>query len=86
MALRPEANLSARKTQVYLMGAVAGLIFGVLSAHMYNRAATDYGPLADGENRIKTGEVIGLVLALIAVVRQIAEMGRGPEPKRGRRG
>jgi hypothetical protein len=86
MALRPDAGARARNaTQIYMLGAVAGLIFGLLSAYMYNRAVTDYGPTPEGENRVQTGDVIGLVLALIAVVRQITEMGRGPDPKRGRR-
>jgi hypothetical protein len=76
---------SSPRTQAYLVGAAAGLLFGLISAYMYNRASTDYGPMQDGRNRVQTGEVLGLGLALLAVVRQIAEMGRGPEPKKGRR-
>ena len=52
---------------------------------MYNRAASDYGSCPDGRNRVQTGEVLGLGLALLGIIRQVTEMGRGPEPKKGRR-
>lgn len=78
-------NAANARTQTYLIGAAAGLFFGLLSTYLYNRAARDYGSLPDGRNRVQTGEVIGLGLALLGVVRQITEMGRGPEPKKGRR-
>lgn len=86
MALRPEVTLQNRKaTQVYILFAAAGMLVGLISAYMYNRAVTDYGPTPEGENRVQTGDVLGLLLALLAVIRQITEMGRGPEPKKGRR-
>ena len=75
---------SSARTQAYIVGAAAGLLFGLISAYMYNRATVDYGRMPDGSNRVKTGEVLGLGLALLAVVRQITEMGRGPEPKKRR--
>jgi hypothetical protein len=73
-----------RRTQAYIIGAAAGILFGLFSAYMYNRAATDYGP-SDGSNRVQTGEVLGLGLALLGIIRQVTEMGRGPDPKRNRR-
>ena len=83
---RPDKSREVQ-TQAYIVGAAAGLLFGLLSAYLYNRAAGDNppAPLPDGRNRVSTGEVIGLGLALLAVIRQIAEMGKGPEPKKGRR-
>lgn len=84
--LLPQTTQAANpRTQSYVIGAAIGLLVGLLSAYLYNRAASDYGPLPDGRNRVQTGEVLGLGLALLGVVRQIAEMGRGPEPKKGRR-
>jgi hypothetical protein len=83
--LSQQGKTSSTRTQAYLVGAAAGLFFGLLSAYMFNRAATDNGALPDGRNRVQTGEVLGLGLALLAVIRQITEMGRGPEPKKGRR-
>ncbi len=83
--LPPARNNSSVKTQTYIIGAAAGVLFGLLSAYMYNRAATDYGTMPDGQNRVQTGEVLGLGLALLGIIRQVTEMGRGPQPKRGRR-
>lgn len=85
--LLPTQRTSANwRTQSYIVGAAAGLLFGLLSAYMFNRAASDYGSMPDGENRIQTGEVLGLGLALLAIMRQVAEMGRGPEKaKKGRK-
>ena len=83
--LSQQDKASSARTQSYLIGAAAGLVFGLLSAYLYNRAARDNGPMSDGRNRVQTGEVIGLGLAMLGVIRQITEMGRGPEPKKGRR-
>ncbi len=81
----PTPRSDAWKTQSYIIGAAAGLLFGLVSAYMYTRAAFDNGQPRDGSNRVQTGDVIGLGLAALAMVRQIAEMGKGPEPKRGKR-
>ena len=84
--LLPQSKDAANaRTQSYIIGAAVGLLFGLLSAYMYNRAASDYGPMPHGRNRVQTGEVLGLGLAALGVIRQISEMGRGPEPKKGRR-
>ena len=82
--LPTHTEITNRRTQTYIIGAVAGLLFGLFSAYMYNRAATDYGP-SDGSNRVQTGEVLGLGLALLGIIRQVTEMGRGPDPRRGNR-
>lgn len=84
-SLPQQTKASNWRSQNYLLGAAAGLLFGLVSAYLYNRAAHDNGPMPDGRNRVQTGEVIGLGLAMLGVVRQITEMGRGPEPKKGRR-
>ncbi len=85
--LLPHQNKPATRwtTQTYIIGVAAGLLLGLLSAYMYNRAASDYGTVAGGQNRVQTGEVLGLGLAVLGIIRQAAEMGRGPEPKKGRK-
>lgn len=83
--LLPQRTNSNWRTQSYIVGAAAGLLMGLLSAYMYNRSAGDYGGVPEGKNRVETGEVLGLGLALLAIIRQVAEMGRGPEPKKGRK-
>ena len=84
--LLPSQNKpSSLRTQSYIVGAAAGLLLGLLSAYMFNRSASDYGSTPNGENRVQSGELLGLGLALLAILRQVAEMGRGPEPKKGRK-
>lgn len=83
---------SAKKTitdtrqQVYVLGGIVGLLFGLISAYVFNRAAHDTtNPMEAGLTRVKTGDIITLALAAIALVRQIAEIGRPEEqPKRRR--
>jgi hypothetical protein len=71
------------KSQAYAMGAAAGALFGLVAAFMYARAAEEDAQRNGGApNKASTGEVIGLGLAALAMVRQIAEMGKGPAKKR----
>ena len=78
-----EAQMKSWKTQAYAIGALFGTLFGFLSAYMYTRASEeDVSRLGKGQ-RISTGEVLGLGLALLALIRQITEMGKGPDrPKK----
>lgn len=82
--ITPE-NGSNWKTKSYLLGAAVGLVFGLFAAYFYTRAAEDDASRLGKPARVQTGEVIGLALAALAIVRQIAELGRSPESKRGKR-
>lgn len=69
--------------QNYLVGVIVGGLFGLLSAYFYSRASEDDRIRTGGSGkRISTGEVLGLLVAAVAMVRQITEMGRGPNKKR----
>jgi len=71
------------KSRAYLTGVAAGALFGFVAAYMYSRAAEEDAQRNGGSpNKATTGEVIGLGLAALAMVRQIAEMGKGPAKKR----
>jgi hypothetical protein len=48
---------------------------------MYTRAAEDDVSNQGLEQRISSGEMLGLGLAALAMMRQIAELGRGKEDK-----
>jgi len=62
----------------YWFGLVGGLFTGLIGAYMFNRAAQE--ATKDGEIKpIETGQIFGLALAMITVMRQIAELARPPE-------
>lgn len=71
------------KPQTFVLGGIAGAIFGLLAAYLYNRAAEeDAGQNGGQRKRVSTGELMGLGLAALAMIRQITEMGRPPNKKR----
>lgn len=70
-------NESSWKRQTYLMGAMGGLLFGLVSAYLFNRAAEDDAERNGGKpTRIQTGQLVGLLLAGLGVARQISELGK----------
>jgi F0F1-type ATP synthase assembly protein I len=72
------------KAKVLAFAAATGTVFGLLAGYMYSRAAEeDVSSLGKAE-RISTGEILGLGLALLAVIRQITELAKGPEQPRKR--
>lgn len=79
----PSKEATGWKNKVLVTGALAGTLVGVLAAYMYSRAAEEDVSRLGKADRISTGEVLGLGLALLGVVRQITEMGKGPDrPKK----
>ncbi|MBZ0277669.1 MAG: hypothetical protein K8I60_16095 [Anaerolineae bacterium] len=69
------------KTRTYVLGTAAGTLFGFLAAYLYTRSAEDEAGRAGKPGRIGTGELIGLILSGLGLVRQIAEMGKPPKKK-----
>lgn len=67
------------RTQTYGVGLVVGLILGLMGAYMYTRAAEEDVSGTGRAARIQTGDLLGLGLALLGVMRQVAELGRGPD-------
>lgn len=74
---RPAEN---RSPLGYIFGGIGGLVLGVLSTYFFRRASNEN---EDGPQPVQTAQLFGLALALLTVLRQIAEMGRPPN-KRGR--
>lgn len=64
------------RMQTYVIGGIAGVLFGLLGAYMYARAAEEDVRQTGAPASPQTGELIGLGLAALAMVRQIAELGR----------
>jgi hypothetical protein len=79
--LTPESGQSSWKRQTYLMGAAIGSLIGLVSAYLYARAAEEDAERLGKPERVQTGDMLGLGLALLAVVRQIAELGKTPKKK-----
>jgi len=63
------------KTRMYLLGGVAGLGLGVLAAYLYARASEEHGAVEP--NRLKTMDALKLAVAVLAIVRQITDLGAG---------
>lgn len=76
-------NETDSRPQRLLTGGLVGGFFGLIAAYFYSRAIED-DVRQNGvqRNPISTGEIIGLGLALLALLRQVSEMGRSAPKKK----
>ncbi|NLX08697.1 MAG: hypothetical protein GXY36_03495 [Chloroflexi bacterium] len=65
--------MSGWKTRTYVIGGVIGLAVGILAAYFYARAAEENPELRPA--RIKTMDAMKLAVALLAIVRQVTDLG-----------
>jgi hypothetical protein len=66
------------RNKMYLYGTLLGTLTGFVISYLYARSAAE-GALIDqtGKPRpIKTGELLSLTIAGVALIRQITELGR----------
>jgi uncharacterized membrane protein YiaA len=76
----PETNW---KTKAYIFGTLIGTLFGILSAYLYTRAAEEDTRGGGTPNtRIQTGDLLGLGLAMLGIVRQVTELGKSPQGRK----
>ena len=75
--------LQDRKARIIVMGAGLGALLGLVSGYLYTRAAEENG---DGEAgpgaSISTGQLLAVLLAVLGLVRQIAELGKPKDDKK----
>lgn len=78
-----ENALQERKTRIIVFGAGLGALLGLISSYLYTRAAEENG---DGEagpgGSISTGQLLAVLLAMLGLVRQIAELGKPKDDKK----
>lgn len=68
------------KNRSYIVGTMLGTLFGAIAAYLYNRAAEEDADLHGGHPvKIQTGQMLGLTLAALGIIRQIAELGKAPK-------
>jgi hypothetical protein len=79
MANNKSLQTTDPKPQVYMVGGIVGLIAGVLAAYLYARAAQEEISRNGEAPRIQTMQLIGLLLAGMGLLRQIAELGKTPK-------
>lgn len=79
-----KSNAPDWKMRVYLVGILAGAVFGIVTSYLYARAAEeDYKGGDKAQPRSPTtGELVTLGLAGLGLVRQISELGKPPQKKR----
>jgi hypothetical protein len=81
MSQQPPTNPNW-KSQTFMYGGVIGALFGIVAAYLYTRAAEDDAQRNGGKpNRASTGELIGLGLAALAMIRQITEMAKADKKR-----
>jgi hypothetical protein len=80
--LTPEKGQAGWRRQAYIVGAAVGSLLGLASAYMYTRAAEEDAERIGKPKRVQTGDLLGLGLALLAILRQVAELGKTPEKKK----
>ncbi len=72
-----QGSLQARKARIIVAGGAIGALLGLLSSYLYTRAAAE-NDNAEGSapKPISTGQLLGVLLTILGLVRQIAELGK----------
>lgn len=68
------------KSRLYMSGLMLGALLGLLSAYLFARSAEENE--GGKPEPIATGTLIGLLLSVMSLVRQIAETGKPNKPNK----
>ena len=78
-----DQSLPDRKARIILMGAGLGALFGLLTSYLYARAAEENDDAEAGTaNSVSTGQLLAVLLAVLGLARQIAELGKRKESEK----
>ena len=81
-----QPNAQKRKGQIIVAGAALGALLGLVSSYLYTRAAEEDGnPEAGAPASVSTGQVLAILLAMLGLVRQIAELGKPKKNDKARK-
>ena len=70
-----------RKRRILMLGVGLGALCGLISSYLYSRAAEESGDNEGGEARsVSTGQLLAVLLAILGVIRQVAELGKPKKP------
>ncbi len=65
------------KNRMYINGLFVGGLIGLLGAYLYARAAEEDADRNGGlPNKLQTGQILSIALAILSLIRQIAESGK----------
>ncbi len=79
-------KLQDRKARVIMAGAALGAAIGLVSSYLYTRAAEEAEGAEQGAPApVSTGQALAIVLAILGLIRQIAELGKPKKDDKSRK-
>lgn len=84
MASESRDTTKARDKRIIVICATAGAALGLISSYLYTRAAQERGE-GDEAASISTGQALAVLVAVIGLVRQIAELGKPKKDDKGKK-
>jgi drug/metabolite transporter (DMT)-like permease len=82
MTMNNSSLTPSPRTGTYIWGVLLGAAAGLVAAVLYARATEEERRSGGEPQALQTGQIITLGLALLGIVRQVAEMGHPPAKKR----
>ena len=73
-------NALERKGRILMLGVGFGAVCGLISSYLYTRAAEENGDQEAAARSISTGQLLAILLAILGVIRQVAELGKPKKP------
>lgn len=80
MSTKNSVQTNSWKTTMYMRGAIAGAIIGLLAAYFYARASEE-AHQGDKPPQVQSSDTLKLLVAILALIRQITELGGGGKKK-----
>lgn len=72
-----QERLQDRNRQIIVGGAALGALIGMIASYLYTRTAEENGNAnAGARGSVSTGQALAVLLAILSLVRQIAELGK----------